>query len=272
MKTTIDDILDNLLYWDTCPEEYKEIIREHQATQAKAEEQSGEEKLFLVTYRHKNRTDASIHEDTVSAIDYEEAVTKVCANHNFEVEWHMVKEINSTPPVTPQDEPLGFIESSELLSGKPSTHSEVGETTYKCDMCEADQVIEHKQVFKHEWYTPPSGCTDGDYWNHGYYYILCECGRRIEIAEEDAKKDVPVPTREQHPGVCPLKPQLTPTKPVDITEYDTGNTAWPFKDVLTKLVEASDILLHKRDYDGHGWEEHELCFRLAKAILTKLNQ
>ncbi len=29
---------------------------------------------------------------------------------------------------------------------------------------------------------------------------------------------------------------------------------WPTKDVLDKLIEAAEILLHKHDYDGHGWE------------------
>lgn len=30
--------------------------------------------------------------------------------------------------------------------------------------------------------------------------------------------------------------------------------AWPLRDILKKLIESSDILLHEKDYDGHGWE------------------
>jgi hypothetical protein len=32
------------------------------------------------------------------------------------------------------------------------------------------------------------------------------------------------------------------------------DTAWPVADVLDKLAEAADILLDRKDYDGHGWE------------------
>lgn len=34
---------------------------------------------------------------------------------------------------------------------------------------------------------------------------------------------------------------------------------WPLLSVLDKLVTAADILLHRFDYDGHGWEEIERC-------------
>jgi len=33
------------------------------------------------------------------------------------------------------------------------------------------------------------------------------------------------------------------------------------------LVEAADILLHKKDYDGHGWEEMEICYKIGLEIL-----
>jgi hypothetical protein len=47
---------------------------------------------------------------------------------------------------------------------------------------------------------------------------------------------------------------------------------WPLIDVLRKLVEASDILLHKRDYDQTGWEEHEYAYRDGLKIIEQLNQ
>ena len=46
-----------------------------------------------------------------------------------------------------------------------------------------------------------------------------------------------------------------------------GDRAWDTISVLEKLVEAADILLHKKDYDGHGWEEIELCYKLGLEIL-----
>ena len=49
-------------------------------------------RLFLVTYKYINRTDAALHEDEIEAKNSAEACNKVCENHNFEVEWHTIKE------------------------------------------------------------------------------------------------------------------------------------------------------------------------------------
>lgn len=46
---------------------------------------------------------------------------------------------------------------------------------------------------------------------------------------------------------------------------------WPLRDILAKLVEAADILLDDKDYDGHGWEEIAGCRDRAKAILATQN-
>ena len=42
---------------------------------------------------------------------------------------------------------------------------------------------------------------------------------------------------------------------------------WPLRDVLNKLIEASEILLHDRSYDGHGWEEISYAVGRAKQIV-----
>ena len=42
------------------------------------------------------------------------------------------------------------------------------------------------------------------------------------------------------------------------------------EEILKGLVEASDILLHKKDYDGHGWEHLEYCYRHAKDVIRVL--
>jgi hypothetical protein len=47
--------------------------------------------------------------------------------------------------------------------------------------------------------------------------------------------------------------------------------AWPLVDVLKKLTEASEILLHRKNYDGHGWEEIAKCVERAKQITSLLN-
>ena len=48
-----------------------------------------------------------------------------------------------------------------------------------------------------------------------------------------------------------------------------SDKAWDTLSVLAKLVEAADILLHRKDYDGHGWEEIEICYKRGKEILQQ---
>lgn len=48
------------------------------------------------------------------------------------------------------------------------------------------------------------------------------------------------------------------------------NEPYNLKDILEALVECSDILLHKKDYDGHGWERLEYCYRFGKEIIEVL--
>lgn len=43
-----------------------------------------------------------------------------------------------------------------------------------------------------------------------------------------------------------------------------NNSAWSLRDVIKRLCKATDILLHEKDYDGQGYEEMELCLKLAK--------
>lgn len=45
---------------------------------------------------------------------------------------------------------------------------------------------------------------------------------------------------------------------------------WPLKDILAKLIEASDILLHDKNYDGHGWENISHATEEAKKIKALL--
>ena len=56
------------------------------------------------------------------------------------------------------------------------------------------------------------------------------------------------------------------------TEILGLDNSWPLYDTLVKLVEATDILLHKKDYDGCNWEEMELCFSRGKEIIKNLEK
>lgn len=46
---------------------------------------------------------------------------------------------------------------------------------------------------------------------------------------------------------------------------------WPLKDVLNKLIEAAGILLDKKNYDGHGWEEIHHRTVIGKQIVEKIS-
>jgi hypothetical protein len=45
---------------------------------------------------------------------------------------------------------------------------------------------------------------------------------------------------------------------------------WPLIDVLGKLIEATEILLHDKNYDRHGWEEMNHCVIRGKEIVSIL--
>jgi len=47
------------------------------------------------------------------------------------------------------------------------------------------------------------------------------------------------------------------------------NQPYNLAEVLKGLIDATDILLHKRDYDGAGWERLEYCYRFGKEIVEE---
>lgn len=47
---------------------------------------------------------------------------------------------------------------------------------------------------------------------------------------------------------------------------------YSLKHVIDKLVEASEILLHNKNYDGHGWELISHCVDLGKEISSKFEK
>jgi hypothetical protein len=51
-------------------------------------------KQFAVTFRFLNNTDASLHEEIVSAESSEEALNIVCQKHKFNIEWSTIKELH----------------------------------------------------------------------------------------------------------------------------------------------------------------------------------
>ena len=71
-------------------------------------------------------------------------------------------------------------------------------------------------------------------------------------------------------GETQNKPRVLPISGVSVSLPLDADQTWPTRDVLNKLIEASEILLHKKDYDGHGWEEIAHCVDLAKGIVKRI--
>lgn len=61
----------------------------------------------------------------------------------------------------------------------------------------------------------------------------------------------------------------TPTDKEETSIHDYDESAWPLPDMLKKLVDGCDILLHKKDYDGPDHEEILGCVKLAKRIIKR---
>lgn len=59
---------------------------------------------------------------------------------------------------------------------------------------------------------------------------------------------------------------LTDSLPLD------NDKAWNTHDVIEKLCEATDILLHKKDYDGHGHEEILICLQRGRELLQQIKR
>jgi hypothetical protein len=68
-----------------------------------------------------------------------------------------------------------------------------------------------------------------------------------------------------------LPPMVDLTTILPVSQILGLNQPWPLVDVLKKLVEASEILLHKKSYDGHGYEEINQAVDRAKEIIALLN-
>ena len=64
------------------------------------------------------------------------------------------------------------------------------------------------------------------------------------------------------------KKQFTESQPVMTLPSDEDNP-WPTVDVLTKLIEATEYLLHHNNYDGQWHEEYQLCVKRGKEIIVK---
>ena len=80
-------------------------------------------------------------------------------------------------------------------------------------------------------------------------------------------------------GACPVQEQcercqakgfiLYVPSPTPEKEEIGEQTAWSLKQIVSKLCDATDILLHEKDYDGHGHEELQVCLTLGKRYIEE---
>ena len=61
-------------------------------------------------------------------------------------------------------------EESEILKKIDQRN---GKKEIKCCGCEKSHRIEKLTAIQTHWYTPPTGCTEGDYWNEGELQFVC---------------------------------------------------------------------------------------------------
>jgi len=88
----------------------------------------------------------------------------------------------------------------------------------------------------------------------------------------ESEFEFPETRREDDPMyVSPHCTKLPVMRSLPIAEILGEDQPWPLTDVLKKLIEASEILLHKKNYDGHGWEEIRHAVEVAKQKVRLLS-
>lgn len=62
--------------------------------------------------------------------------------------------------------------------------------TLQCGNCEVHEQIKDISIIQTHWYTPPRGCTEGDYWNIGELNFVCDtCKIRNRLLFKKSKKE-----------------------------------------------------------------------------------
>jgi len=63
--------------------------------------------------------------------------------------------------------------------------------TLQCKHCNTHEQIQNISVIQTLWYTPPSGCIEGGYWNDGELnYICTTCNVRNRLLFQRTKKEI----------------------------------------------------------------------------------
>jgi len=76
-------------------------------------------------------------------------------------------------------------EESKILEAIDKRNSR---RTIKCVSCDDFHRIRDLDAIQTHWYTPPTGCTEGDYWNEGELQFVCpetEVRNRLLFSNND---------------------------------------------------------------------------------------
>jgi hypothetical protein len=93
----------------------------------------------------------------------------------------------------------------------------------------------------------------------------------LEIIEADSKR-INELTAENEELKKENEQLKAASSPIECYQSVFGlNTAWPITEVLKKLIEAAEILLNNKNYDGHGWEEIYHATIKAKELEISIN-
>lgn len=67
----------------------------------------------------------------------------------------------------------------ELKNVEKEIKTEQSKTVVKCSFCNVEYMVCNLIYIRTHWYTPPSGCIAGDYWNEGDGEFKCLSCNRI---------------------------------------------------------------------------------------------
>lgn len=74
---------------------------------------------------------------------------------------------------------------------------------YKCDRCFKVHDLDENLVKNKQYYVPPRGCHEGDYYINVYFWFKCDCSRAIKVKEHDLKYPYKIEKDyTEYSGVC----------------------------------------------------------------------
>ena len=84
------------------------------------------------------------------------------------------------------EEKLKLVESLKEIDKK--IEKEQSKIIAECSSCHIKHIIGNLTYIRTHWYTHPSGCTDGDYWNEGEGNFKCPSCNHVNRLTSEYEK------------------------------------------------------------------------------------